>query len=129
MVGSFESLPLPADPTLAAWAAALNAPGYWAYMFDASWCFVFLTDDLLLAIAEPRGLTSVPLGSHFFSVEGARFRQAIAGGRAAPLNLRRGNFPRLARYMIATTPDGRDGLRRMVDPALSDLVDELHAED
>src|SRR5262249_49304588 len=50
MAGSFESLPLPDDPTLAAWSAALNAPGYWAYLFDASWRYVFVTPALRVAL-------------------------------------------------------------------------------
>lgn len=132
MPGSFESLPLPDDPTLAAWAAALNAPGYWAYLFDAWWRFAFVTDDLRLGIGDTGKVTSVPLGFHFFSAEGARFRYASgAGGRRPPLEHRRAIFPRLARYMLAATPDGRDGLRRMVgivDPEVADLVDELQAE-
>jgi len=130
MPGSFESLPLPDDPTLAAWSAALNAPGYWAYLFDASWRYVFVTDELRVALGGTGKVADVPLGSHFFSAEATRFRNAIAaGGLMQPVERRRARFPSLARYMLATTPDGREGLRRVVDPDVADLVDELQAED
>jgi class 3 adenylate cyclase len=130
MVGSFEALPLPDEPTLAAWAAALNEAGYWAYLFDASWRMAFVTEDLLLGIgATSQVVANVPLGSHFFSAEGTRFRSAISGGGMGPLDLRRGNLPRMARYVLATTADGHDGLRRVVDPDVADLVDELQAEE
>jgi class 3 adenylate cyclase len=128
MAGSLESLPLPAEPTLAAWAVALNEAGYWAYVFDTAWRFVFVTDDLRLGIGDTGEVTIVPLGFHYFSTEATRFRTAMAGGSITPLEYRRARFPLLARYMLATTPDGRDGLRRRVDPDVADLVDELQVE-
>src|SRR5262249_15229214 len=94
MAGSFESLPLPDDPTLAAWSAALNAPGYWAYLFDASWRYVFVTDELRVALGGTGKVADVPLGSHFFSAEATRFRNAIAaGGLMQPLDRPRPPFP------------------------------------
>jgi len=56
-------------------------------------------------------------------------RSATSGDSAAALEARRQRFPRLARYVVATTPQGRDGLRRVVDPAFADLVDVVEAED
>ncbi len=129
MAGSFESLPPPDEPTLAAWAAALSEAGHWAYLFDASWRYAHATDDLRLGIRDTFTTTNVPLGSHFFSAEATRFRAMAAGGSMATLESRRAVFSRLARYVLGTTPGGHDGLRRVVDPDLADLVDELAAED
>ena len=44
-----ETLPLPEDPTLAAYAAVLNETGHWAAVRDAQWRCVFVTDELRLA--------------------------------------------------------------------------------
>jgi class 3 adenylate cyclase len=40
-----------------------------------------------------------------------------------------GDFLNTGRYLLASTPGGRDELRRVVDPGLVDLVDELEPED
>jgi class 3 adenylate cyclase len=128
MAGSLESLPWPDDPPLAAWAEALNEAGHWAYVHDASWRYVFATDDLRLALGDTGEVTTVPLGDHILSAEGTRFRNR-AGGSMTSLEVRRARFPLLGRYVLATTPGGRDGLRRIVDPDLADLVDELQPED
>ena len=129
-MGFLESVPLPDDPTLAAWAAALNEGGYWAYVFDSSWQYVFITDDLRLSLGDTGAVTTLPLGCHFFSAKGTRFLRA-AGLAATTLALEREAFLRgdLPRHMLATTPGGRDDLRRVVDPDFADLVDELQAED
>src|SRR5262245_20443968 len=123
MAGSLEVLPPPDDPTLAVCAVALNEAGYWATLYDTSWRCVFATDDLRLALAD----TMVPLGSHFLSAEARRHRRATSPGSAA-LPVRRTHSPQTLRYMLATMEGGRDGLRRVVDPDLADLVDEVQAE-
>jgi hypothetical protein len=46
------TMPLPEEPTLAAYAAALNATGHWATIFDAQWRFVFVTDELRRSTGE-----------------------------------------------------------------------------
>ena len=43
-----------------AWAAALNDAGYWAYMFDASWRWVFATDDVRVTLRDTGEVTIVP---------------------------------------------------------------------
>src|SRR5262245_47865110 len=54
---------------------------------------------------------------------------SATGGSLTTLEARRARFSLLARYVLATTPEGRDGLRRVVEPGLADLVDELRAAD
>ena len=121
-VAGFESLPLPDDPTLAVWASALNEAGYWAYVFDSSWRYVFVTDDLRIALGDTGPVTSVPLGSHVMSAEARRWNAARIGGEHAT----RRELTQVSGYVLATTPGGRDELRRVADPEVADLVDELH---
>jgi class 3 adenylate cyclase len=118
---SLGSLPLPEDPTLAAWASVLNEAGYWAIVLDAGWRFVFFTDELLLTYGYVGASAAVLVGSHFFSAESSRFRGAGFSNRAA--------FLSMGRYMLTTTPGGHEELRQVVDPVLADLVDELQPEE
>jgi class 3 adenylate cyclase len=120
-----RSLPLPDDPVLAAWASALNDAGYWAYILDADWRFVFATDDLLVTFRDMGGSWDVPIGSHFYSAEATQFRGARFGGPFGVPERRRAAFLHAARYVLASTPGGREELRRVIDPALVPLVDEL----
>src|SRR5215831_11462214 len=130
MPDSTVSLPLPDDPALAVWASALNDAGYWAQILDARWRLVFTTDELLLTYREMGASTAVPIGSHFFSAEASQFRASAFGrGTNTRPELRRAAFLRTGRYVLATTPGGREELRRVVDPALVDLVDELEPLD
>ncbi len=57
-----ETCPLPEDPTLAAWATALNQAGQWAEIFDSDWRFVYMTDDERLMYGGQVELAEVPLG-------------------------------------------------------------------
>ena len=121
MTEDVASLPLPENPALAAWGSVLNEAGYWAIVLDAGWRFVFFTDELLLTYGYVGASAAVLVGSHFFSAESSRFRGAEFGNRAA--------FLSMARYMLTTTPGGHEELRRVVDPVLADLVDELQPEE
>jgi class 3 adenylate cyclase len=124
-VGPIETLPLPDDPVLASWARALNEAGYWAYVFDASWRYAFVTDELRLDFGDTGAGTAAPIGCHFLSRESFRFRAARIGGEMALPESRRAWFSRVGRYVLATTPGGRDALRPLVDPEVADLIDEL----
>jgi len=124
---SLASWPLPDDSVLAAWAYALNDGGYWAYVLDAGWRFVFVTDELLVTFRD-MGRSAAPVGSHYYSAEAIRSRYAMYRDRSAATQQVRAGFLNLGRYMLASTPGGREELRRAVDPALADLVDELQPE-
>lgn len=114
---------------LAAWASALNDAGYWADMFDARWRWVFVTDELRKTYRDLGAVTMVPLGSHFFSVECMRFATAQVGDPWTSREARRAWFLAMGRYVLGSTPGGRDELRGVVDPEFSDLVDELQPRD
>ena len=129
MSKSLESLPLPEDPALAAWASVLNEAGYWAIVLDARWRFAFVTDELLLTYRDMGASMAVPIGSHYYSAESSRFRGARFGGDSFGARERRATFLEMGRYVLATTPGGREELRELVEPMFADLVDELQPED
>jgi class 3 adenylate cyclase len=118
---------LPDDPALAAWASALNEAGHSAWLLDATWRFVFATDELRLSWGKAEA--ALPIGFHYFSAEAAQFRAATYGGLAVEREFRRARFVDIAGYMLAATPAGREELRRVVDPELADLVDDLQSRE
>jgi class 3 adenylate cyclase len=125
MVG--ESLvPLPHDPLLAAWASVLNGAGFWALVLDAGWRVRFETDELVASYqAQGSASADSPIGSHFFSAEARQFYGNPLGGAWATTEVYRAWFLDGGRYVLAETPGGRDELRRVVDPELVDLIDDL----
>jgi class 3 adenylate cyclase len=124
MAGSVKPLPMPDDPTLAAWASALNAAGYWAQVMDAGWRIVFITDELAATFRD-MGRSVVPVGLHFFSAEVIRSRDAMYRDESVASERFRAQFLNLGGYMLASSRGGREELRRVVHPALADLVDEM----
>ena len=88
----------------------------------------FLTDELRLDFGDTGALSAAPIGSHFLSANATRFRARVLGGRFKDREGRRAYFSHVGRYVLATTPGGRDALRPMVDPEVADLVDELEPE-
>ena len=129
MTGAVKSPSLPDHPTLAAWASALNDAGYWAELHDAKWRYVFVTDELLASYRALGPVTTVPVGAHLLSTEGVQFVTAQIGGSWPSPEFRRAWFLSAGRYVLASTPGGREELRRLVDPELADLVDELQPLD
>ena len=119
-----KSLPLPDDPVLAAWGSALNEAGY---RRTCSTVGGGGRSNRRVA-GELRGLgrgNSRPYWGRTSSARSAcRFPTGRIGGRGAC-----GGFvadgTRHRSLCLACTPGGRDELRGLVDPELSDLVDEL----
>jgi class 3 adenylate cyclase len=118
-------LPLPRDPLLAAWASVLNDAGYWANVLDAGWRIVFETDELLASYRAQGASKEPPIGSHFFSAEARQYYGDSIGGAWATTEVQRAWFLDAGRYALADTPGGREELRRLVDPELAGLVDDL----
>lgn len=96
MSESVESLPLPADPNLAAYASALNDAGHWADVFDATWGYLFATDELRLSYGDTGAATVLPIGSHFFSAGFTQFRLSANRGGFAQPEFRRAHFLEIA---------------------------------
>jgi len=118
-----ETMPLPEDPTLAAYAAVLNETGHWAGICDAQWRFVFETDELRLSTGEQLGSAVQRVGEHWFGPSEVSLRKALYFGDAGEGT--REHFRRVGPFILFDTAGGRDELRRVVDPALHDLVDEI----
>jgi class 3 adenylate cyclase len=128
MTESSGSFALPDDPALAAWASALNEAGYWANFLDAEWRYVFQTEELRKTWIDMRRPSYAPIGLHYFSRDAnRRFAEAI-GGAWAEKEFRRWSFSELGPYVLASTSGGRAALRRIVDPELADLVDDLQPQ-
>jgi hypothetical protein len=129
MAGSLRSLPLPDDPNLAAWASALNDAGHWAQVYDSGWRLVFATDEVRLTYGDTGAGTVLPMGFHLYSAETTRFRVSVNRGGFALPEVRRARFLEIGPYILASTPGGREELRRVVDPEFADLVDQLEPKD
>jgi class 3 adenylate cyclase len=129
MTGAVSSRALPDDPTLAAWASALNDAGYWAEIHDANWRYVFVSNELLVSHRALGSVARVPIGAHLFSAEGVQFVTAQLGGSWPSPEVGRAWFLSAGRFVLASTPGGRDELRRLVAPEFADLVDELQAQE
>ena len=103
--------------------------GHWADVHDARWGYVFATDELRLSMGDTGAVTFLPIGCHFFSAEYTQFRVSVNGGRFVLPEFRRAHFMEIGPYVLASTPGGREELRRVVDPEFADLVDELQPKD
>jgi class 3 adenylate cyclase len=124
-----KSLPLPDDPNLARWASALNDAGHWAAVYDSGWRLVFATDESRLTYGDTGAGTVLPIGFHLYSAEATRFRVSVNRGGFALSEVRRARFLEIGPYILASTPGGREELRRVVDPEFADLVDQLEPKD
>jgi len=123
-----ETCPLPDDPTLAAWATALNDAGYWAEMFDGRWRAVYMTDDARLIYGGRVEPAPVPLGVFVYGPERVDAMMGWRGG-LFPLEIIRGLFRIMGPVLLPDLPRGREELRELTDPRLHDLVDELSPDD
>ncbi len=129
-LGADEPCPLPSDPLLAEVAAAMTATGQAAWIVDARWRFVHVSDDARALWVDRLGgrLGSIAVGEHIFSTESLR----VASGWRFGLNtteLWLEAFRSLGSLVLADIEGGRDELRSMVDPSLRDVVDELVPSD
>jgi class 3 adenylate cyclase len=110
---------------LAEWAASLNDGGHWAQIYDAAWRLVDVTDETRVIAGDTGAGSIFYVGSHRFSTEATRFLVSVVRGEYVRWEFRRAQFLDLGPYVLASTPGGRDELRRLVDPEYAELVDEL----
>jgi class 3 adenylate cyclase len=107
----------------------MNATGHWAWVLDADWRYVFMTDELRLSWGDTGAESAVPLGFHLFSAEATRFRASVFGGPFSEREFRHAQFFEMGGYVLSSMSGGRERLRQAVDPELADLVDELHPQE
>jgi class 3 adenylate cyclase len=117
------SMRLPDDPTLAAYAAALNETGHSAIILDAQWRFVFQTDELLISHGMTPDGVAAEVGQSRFGpqvvsrIDTLYFGDAIATYREI--------FRLLGPYMLFDFGGDREALRREIDAAFVDLIDDM----
>ena len=116
--------PLPDDPTLAAWATALNEAGQWAEIVDSESRFVYMTDDARLMYGGRVEPARVPLGMFAYGPEATEIRTGWRGAQF-PLEIIRQALTEYGPWLLAQRSGGREGLRDAVDPRLVDIVDQL----
>ncbi len=119
---------LPDDPALADVASAMQSAGHWGYVVDDRWRTVFVTDELRLTFGGHLALADFPLDVHFFGPEVVAATHNWRFG-STTLELMRRNFASLGGWVLADTPGGREELRRLVDPAIADMVDGLTVDE
>ena len=91
---------------------------------------MFATDELQVELTGTQERSrSCRSGSTSISAEATRFRVSVNRGGFVLPEVRRAHFLEIGPYMLASTPGGREELRRVVDPEFADLVDELEPKD
>jgi class 3 adenylate cyclase len=122
-----QSYPLPEDAALADVATALQEAGHWAWIVDAEWRLVFVTDALRSTFGAHVAYASFPIGCHLFGpemLEAAstwRFGSNSAERMAVVLEGMGG-------VVLADTPGGREAVRAVIDPALHGTLDRLEPD-
>jgi class 3 adenylate cyclase len=119
-----ETCPLPEDPVLAATAAAFNEAGQWAEIVNRDWCGVHMTDEARWMYGGKVALAPFPLGGHLYGPERVSMSMEWRGGQF-PLELAFRGFAMYGSWILADTPGGHEELRRVVDPRLAEMVDDL----
>ena len=123
-MGDQEPYALPEDPALADAARAIRDTGHWAWIVDDRWRIVWASDDIRLSFGALVERASFPIGALFFGPEWLQASEGWPMG-ANSVELNRRGFRVSGGLMLADTPGGRDELREIVAPELSDIVDEL----
>lgn len=120
-----EAYPLPADPTLASVAEAMENTGQWAWVVDDHWRLVHVTTAVRITYAGISGrLAHFAIGAHFFGSEQLALSATWRFGPNSPERMAL-IFRQLGPMVLADTPGGADELRRAVDAPLHTLVDQL----
>jgi hypothetical protein len=73
-VRDLPPLPLPADPALAAAAAALEQGGHWADLVDREWGYAFMTSELRIAYGGFSSPARPQMGTFYFGPDAERER-------------------------------------------------------
>lgn len=120
-----EPYPLPADPALAAVAAAMEDTGQWAWVVDERWRLVHVTTAVRITYAGINGqLARFAIGQPFFGSEQLALSSTWRFGPNSPERMAV-ILRHLGPMVLADMPGGADALRRAVDPTLHAVVDHL----
>ena len=119
-----EPYPLPEDPALAGAACAIRDTGHWGWVFDDRWRITWASDEVRLSFGALVEFASFEVGSYLFGPEWIRASEGWRMGSNS-VEINRLFFRGIGGLMLTDTPGGREELRRLVDPALRDIVDEL----
>jgi hypothetical protein len=125
-MSSMEPLALPDDPILAAYAAAFNEAGHWAFIVDTSYTVLFATEELRRLLGSQVILS---IGTNYFSSEFLDYRSGQTSAYARTLDDVRRTFSVAASAMLWANPEGRDGVKRLVDPRFHDILDQSEARE
>ena len=123
-LGADEPCPLPDDPVLAEWATAMSDMGDWGWIVDVSWKLRFMTDEQRLSLAADVEMIPLLIGEYLFGPEMTRMSSTWLTGSAQRQPLR-GLFANVGGLVLADTADGKAELRSVLDPSLTEMVDEL----
>ena len=127
-MGDHQTYPLPDDPALAQVAASLAGSGHWGWVVDPQWRILYVTDELRLTFGGNVELAHWPTGAHMFSPEFLAASRRWRFGTTTD-DLFRNNFAAVCGWVLTDTPGGREELRTLVDPVLSDMVDAIEPYD
>jgi class 3 adenylate cyclase len=119
-----DPCPLPDDPVLAEWATAMRDMGDWGWIVDSSWKLRFVTDEQRLSMATDVDMVPLLIGEHMFAPEMTEMITYWWTGRAQREPLR-GFFANVGGLVLADTAGGKAELRSVLDPSLTEMVDEL----
>jgi class 3 adenylate cyclase len=118
---------LPADPTLAAAARALEAGSFAAEVWDAQWRLAYLTSEhRTLVWAGKKGAALRCVGEHFASSAMLAERELWPAGPT--FESLRESLRGWGAYIAATTAGGRDGLLELADPRLRDIFEQVEPQ-
>jgi class 3 adenylate cyclase len=111
---------------LAEIASSLRDAGHWAEIVDPDWRVVYTTDEMRWAKGNMVEHAPLTLGMHMFGEEciTAEGRSPIGG---TVVDVYRELLASIGGWVLADTPGGHKVLRSIVDPRLSDVVDQLVA--
>lgn len=126
VVGVDEPGRLPGHAVLAATARALNDTGQWAYVCDAGWNTVYLTDEARRIYGGRAHLAPYVVGEHWFSGASVDLMLDWPSGQF-PMEIIRSHARVWLPVMLGDARGGHEELRRVVDPRLRDILDEVEA--
>ena len=84
---------------------------------------MFATDEERLSVGD-RDIWITLLGEHWYSLSHVSYKATLAFGGNWLEHVRE-SFRRFGPFALFDTPGGREELRRVIDPALHDLIDDL----